>query len=323
VVAGRHFTVRYVVRNRRKVRVRSIWIRELDADGRRVRMSDAYVPVIEPRGTVQVEARALALRRGVTPLGRLRVFSAFPFGLVRTSRDMRTTGTITVLPALLEVLSELPETAAHAAGQVEAAPALGGGVDDFLGLREYRTGDNPRWIHWRRSARTGQLVIRQMFPYTTSGCVIIVDHRLSGASRNEMTRREQAVSAAASLACRSLERGLRVGLVLLAKRSAVVPAVSGRAHRMRILTELAAMDGEPAGELCDSLRSMGRGRLHASRCLLFTAMNDAQVAALEDFLGRLGMKVTTYCPGTETFGRVFSELVRPGRSVMEPVAGGA
>jgi len=286
-------------------------------------LSDAYVPLIEAGGTVQVEVRGLALRRGFARLGRLRVSTGFPFGLVRTFRDMNVSGTITILPRLLAVQGELPETRARDAGPTEAAVCRGGGADDFLGLREYRAGDNPRWIHWRRSARTGQLVIRQMYAYAATGCTILVDHRLGGADRGSLNRREQAVSAAASLACQALERGLRVGLVLLAGHSAAVPVVSGRTHRMRILTELAALDGEPAGELGDLLRSLGRRALHGTRCMLCTSVGDAQTAGLEDFLRQSGMKVTTYRPGTEAFGQVFAELGRPGGQARARTGGGA
>ena len=32
---------------------------------------------------------------------------------------------------------------------------------DFYGIRSYRPGDSPRWIHWRTTARVGQPMVRE------------------------------------------------------------------------------------------------------------------------------------------------------------------
>src|ERR1041385_9564939 len=42
------------------------------------------------------------------------------------------------------------------------APSRIKGEEEYYGVREYRIGDNPRRIHWRRTAQTGQLMVRDM-----------------------------------------------------------------------------------------------------------------------------------------------------------------
>ena len=316
VVAGQRFTVRYRLHNPRRRCVRSVWIGELGGEGRRVRVGEAYVPMIEPRSTVVIEQEGLALRRGLAHLDRVRLWSRFPFGLVRSRREVSVPGRLTVLPRLYAIRGDLWGARDGSVGASSDLVRRGSGVDDFLGLREYRPGDSLRWIHWRRSVRTGQLVVRQMYPYTSAACTIVVDHRAADRSPGAELRREQVVSAAASLACQALERGLRVGLIALARCSAAIPPVSGRDHRTRIVTELASLEGEPAGGLRETMEGLRRGSLQGSRWVLFTSLTDGQVQGLDSFLGGAGLEVRTFRPGTEVFEAVFGPPA-PGGAVSE------
>src|SRR5438445_186493 len=46
---------------------------------------------------------------------------------------------------------------------------------EFHGLRQFRAGDSPRWIHWRTSARTGELVVREFDHGTHNDLVLILE----------------------------------------------------------------------------------------------------------------------------------------------------
>ena len=50
-----------------------------------------------------------------------------------------------------------------------------GGQDEFYGVKEYRRGENPRWIYWKRSARTGTLVTREMTLVTPPRILLLVE----------------------------------------------------------------------------------------------------------------------------------------------------
>ena len=49
-----------------------------------------------------------------------------------------------------------------------------GGSDEFYGVKEFRTGENPRWIYWRRSARTGTLVSKEMSQVAPPRLLVLV-----------------------------------------------------------------------------------------------------------------------------------------------------
>jgi uncharacterized protein (DUF58 family) len=322
-VAGREFSIHYRLHNPRRGRVRSVWIRELRDNQERLAIPETYVPLIEPKSTILIEQRGQALRRGPTSLDRVELWSRFPFGLVRARRIFSLPRELVVLPRLYSVHAGAfglrgGRVAHTGASQRNRVVRHQSGADDFLGLREYRHGDSLRWVYWRRSARTGQLVIRQMYPFRSSGFTIVVDHRANPGLDDPEEQRERVVSAAASLACHALERGLRVGLVILARRPGSIPPVSGRIHRSRIMMELALMEGDPAGELAAALGASGRRALQGLPCLLVTCHQDERVRSCEQFLVDTCGELRVFRPGTEDFDATFGRPLEGG----EATAGG-
>jgi uncharacterized protein (DUF58 family) len=87
-----------------------------------------------------------------------------------------------------------------------------GGIDEFYGLKEHRRGENPRFIYWRRSARTGVLVAKEMTQVAPPRLLILVDTFLSRRTREEHALIEKAIAMAGSLVSAALEQGLSAGV---------------------------------------------------------------------------------------------------------------
>ena len=72
---------------------------------------------------------------------------------------------------------------------------------EYHGLRGYRSGDSPRWIHWRTSARRGELMVKEFEHQNEQDLAILIDPWLprskAGAEQREAI--EQAISFAATL----------------------------------------------------------------------------------------------------------------------------
>ena len=72
---------------------------------------------------------------------------------------------------------------------------------EYHGLRGYRAGDSPRWIHWRTSARRGELMVKEFEHQNEQDLAILMDPWLprikAGAEQREAI--EQAISFAATL----------------------------------------------------------------------------------------------------------------------------
>jgi len=47
--------------------------------------------------------------------------------------------------------------------------------EEYHGLRDYRAGDSPRWIHWRTSARRGELMVKEFEQENEQELAILID----------------------------------------------------------------------------------------------------------------------------------------------------
>ena len=88
---------------------------------------------------------------------------------------------------------------------------------EYHGLRDYRSGDSPRWIHWRTSARRGELMVKEFEQQNEQDLAILIDPWLprTKASPEQREALEQAISFAATLCletCRHQGRRLVSGL---------------------------------------------------------------------------------------------------------------
>ncbi len=178
-----------------------------------------------------------------------------------------------------------------------------GGADELYGLKEYQAGESPRMIHWRRSARTGVLVTREMTQVSPPRLLLLIDTRRTGDTRAAFGLVEEAIAMAASVAHAALDDGLSVGGFAWAGRAADaagpvdgtaaddggwhgVPPTRGKRQRrdlMTLLARLPANADRPAAELlerCGDLLEPG------TTAVLFTA-DPAEIAVTDRLRGSL------------------------------------
>ena len=122
-------------------------------------------------------AQVAAYRRTPSKRGRdvhvgFRIATRFPFGLFEKSREVPATGELIIYPAV-DPRTLPPMTAGRHFGG-EAALGRGHG-DDYIGLKLLRDGEDPRDVHWRKSAAAGQLVTRERARDTRPDAVLTLD----------------------------------------------------------------------------------------------------------------------------------------------------
>jgi uncharacterized protein (DUF58 family) len=112
-----------------------------------------------------------ALRRGPLTTGSWTVGAGDVLGLYQGRRVWPDAEVALVLPRFAQLAGrrEVRELEASA-----AAPRAGSG-NELFGVREYRSGDSLRRIHWRSSARRGELVVREYEPPGAETLAILCD----------------------------------------------------------------------------------------------------------------------------------------------------
>jgi len=154
-------------------------------------------------------------RRAVVPVGPAHTVRGDPLGLMR--REVAWTGVTELFvhprivgldPLSSGLLRDLEGQSSNAVSMSDLA---------FHALRDYAAGDDRRYIHWRSSARTGQLMVRQFVDTRRIHATVVVDGRpASYASEEEF---ELALSAAGSIAVRAVQDEQQASII--AAREAV------------------------------------------------------------------------------------------------------
>lgn len=119
------------------------------------------------------------MRRGVHDIGPLFLLNVDGLGLTRRVIRVGEPQRVEVWPRVHEI-SALDVPATRQGGDVEAGRASTGDSDDVL-TREYRRGDAWRRVHWRSTARTGDLRVRQEEHHAEVSSLIVLDTTRSAA----------------------------------------------------------------------------------------------------------------------------------------------
>jgi len=154
---------------------------------------------IEPGGSRRLSYPIQPDHRGKFAIGPLHVRVADAFGLAKVGSTAAPPVTLVVTPAVIA----LPHTALAGSwlgeGDARASTAAAAGEDDVV-PRAYRDGDELRRVHWRSTARYGELMVRREEQRWRNRAVLFLDTRLAGhGGRGPASSFEYAVSAAASI----------------------------------------------------------------------------------------------------------------------------
>ncbi len=279
---------------------------------------------LEPGGHREVTYRVRSDLRGRYPLGPLQLRLTDPFGMCELTRSFAAYDTLTVVPRV----EKLPAVrlAGEAAGYGDSgsrALALAG-EDDVI-PRGYRYGDDLRRVHWRSTAKYGELMVRREEQPHRSRCTVLLDtRRIAYPGAGPDSAFEWAVTGAASVALHMLERGYAARLVTDTGTS--VPAAeasfgsgglggsSGDASEAAglLLDALAVVehsDGDGLSRAHEVLRGGAEGLLVA----FLGELDDEQAAAVSRMRQRTGAAVAFVLDGHDK-GR---DAERPLRRLRE------
>ncbi|MFE6685492.1 DUF58 domain-containing protein [Streptomyces sp. NPDC057743] len=232
---------------------------------------------VEPGGSREVSYRVRSDLRGRYPLGPLQLRLTDPFGMCELTRSFTAFDTLTVVPRAepLPPIRLTGEAAGYGDGGHRSLALAG--EDDII-PRGYRHGDDLRRVHWRSTARHGELMVRREEQPQKACCTILLDTRAAAHDGSGPDSAfEWAVAGAASAALHLLERGYAVRL--LTDTGSTVPGPEGGGFA-------GGESFDTAGLLLDSLAAVGHSDEEGFTAA-YEALRDGTEGLLIAFFGEL------------------------------------
>jgi len=166
---------------------------------------------ISPKSAQVAAYRRTPTRRGRDAHVGFRIATRFPFGLFEKSREVPAAGELVIYPAVDPV--HLPPAPAGRSPGGDMVVGRGHG-EDFLGLRLMREGEDPRDVHWRKTAAVGQMVMRERAREARPDVTLTLDVlRPEAAGEEWFVAFERRIRDVASRAVAHIKRGDRVAVV--------------------------------------------------------------------------------------------------------------
>lgn len=211
--------------------------------------NSAHMTIAPLRVDEQVTAgyRVPATRRGVLQVGPALLERRDLLGLASRSHIAAGATDITVAPQTFEL--PMPSLGHGVLGRHLLALSQRVGPGEFHSLRDYVTGDEPRSIHWKASARSEELKVRQHEAQGVRRCIVVLDRDGDAypapVTDAEADVFERAITVAASLVISAERTGLTTRFVTGGGIDLRGPDVA--AHALRLLAPIEL--GPPLGEL--------------------------------------------------------------------------
>lgn len=145
----------------------------LEQDGQEIHF------LLDANQRASVPLNVQATRRGWQSVGRWRLWTEYPFGIVWAWSYLYPEEKFLVYPKPEDGAPPLPGDARNEPGQRFRPPG-----DDWIGLRDHHTGDSPRHVAWRASARSDRLLVKEFADPIAKA--VVLDYAELGALAHEL-----------------------------------------------------------------------------------------------------------------------------------------
>ena len=233
---------------------------------------DRELPALADGRSAIVSVELPTHRRGAVEIGPLEHARTDPAGLWRSTRVVAGPATLLVRPRVHPIDPRPGGRLRHIDGA--STDAGRDGSITFRSLRDYVPGDDVRRIHWRSSARTGALMVREHVDATLPSTIVVLDTRAAVYRRDDHF--ESAVDVAASVVAASQRAGYLARLITSCGTSMTLRAGQ---RGQEIADHLAAVQTADDADLRAASQAVLRVR---ERDALVVISGDIDAAALTD-----------------------------------------
>ena len=231
--------------------------------------------------------RAPLTRRGHFRIDPLAIRTGDPFGFFEASAAVGQGVSVVVYPRLEPVPAwKLP--AANIEGSHAAPERTHQTTPLATTVRPYAPGDSMNRIHWKLTARHGEIQVKEFDLEQTADAWIVLDlQRAIQTGRGDESTTEVAIRAAAAIADKALIENRAVGMTVNARRPAYLPPDRGGRQHLKIMQLLAALEPDGEAPLVEALvQSVGRLRRGMTAVIVTASVDPAWVRVLATLRGR-------------------------------------
>jgi hypothetical protein len=271
------------------------------------------VPLLRPGHTVAQPLDIPGLRRGIITVGPATTVRSDPIGLLRREHAFEDAHEVFVHPRT----TSLPSTSAGLIRDLEGSPTrrLVDADMSFHAIREYAPGDSRRQIHWKSTAKTGRLMVRQYEESRRSRMAVVL--AVAEQEYADADEFELAVGCAASLGLRAVRDARDVEIVIGSEIPRVVRARLRAIRRIPAGAPRPMLDGFSGVELLESTMPV------AEVCRLTAESGDRLsiafvVVGSRVTLTRLQQAALAFPPDTAVVAVLCDERAHPR---MQPLSG--
>jgi uncharacterized protein (DUF58 family) len=197
-----------------------------------------FFPRVPGRDRVRKRWQGSSPRRGKYRFRDLDLGTRAPFGLVERRVTIPLGEEIVIYPKIGQLTRRWFQLQRQASeNRMGKRHDRSSQQEEYHGLRDYRSGDSPRWIHWRTSARRGELMVKEFEQQNEQDLAILIDPWLprTKIDPDQRDALEQAISFAAAVC---LETCRRQGRRLILGWTGATPEVCQGQASVKLLHEL-------------------------------------------------------------------------------------
>jgi len=225
--------------------------------------------------------RAPLSRRGHFRIEPLHIRTGDPFGFFEASATVGQGISVVVYPRI-EPLPRWRLPAAALEGSHASPVRTLQTTPMATSVRPYAPGDAMNRIHWKTTARHGEIQVKEFDLEQTADAWIILDlQRGIQTGRGDDSTIEVAIRAAASIADRALQENRAVGMTVNVGRTAFLPPDRGGRQHLKIMQLLAAVEADATTPLVETLvATVGRLRRGMTAVIITASLDPAWVRPL-------------------------------------------
>ncbi|HNP72529.1 MAG TPA: DUF58 domain-containing protein [Kouleothrix sp.] len=274
-----------------------------------------YLPANDRRRWV---SRTPCTIRGKFTLGPATLISGDPFGIFRLERKVEGTSEVLVYPKTA-ALPGFALPSAELPGGQDVKSRTYHVTPNVASIREYQPGDSFNRIHWRSTARSGQLMVKEFELDPTAEVYLVLDmqeriqQQLASALADQSARggrelrvaestEEYGVLAAASIARHMLELNRTVGLVSWGQHREVIPAERESRQLFKMLEALSVLRAHGAQPLAEVLAAEAtRFGRNCTLVIITCSLDERWAASLQQLVYR-GVRAVVVLIDPQSFG---------------------